>query len=159
MTPKELNVMTCRRAQSLITPFIKDKLNITDTEEFLEHINSCQECREELEVYYILLTAMKQLDEDKQLSDDFGQDLAYKLDTAHEKVLHVKFTYYRKRGILILIVLFLAVFFSMRYAENQNSNKNVTESNYKLRMMYNEERYDRIDEALHRYLRDQQPGW
>lgn len=151
--------MTCMKAQSLITPFINDKLSITETEEFLEHINTCHECREELEVYFILLTAMKQLNEDKQLSDDFSQDLANKLDNAHEKVLHVKFTYYRKRGIFVFIVLVLALFVSMRYANNQNINKNVTESNFRLRMIYNEDRYDKIDNRLKEYIDNNQPDW
>lgn len=150
--------MTCMKAQSLITPFINDKLDIKDMEEFLNHIKTCKECREELEVYYISLTAMKQLDEDKQLSDDFNQDLANKLESAHEKVMHVKFTYYRKKGILIMIVLLVAVFLSM-YANNSNTNNHVTESNFKLRVMFDEERYDRINERLDQYLDEQQQRW
>jgi len=66
-------------AQSLITRFINDELEIVELEEFIKHIESCSECREELEVYYALLTAMKQLDEDKNLSQDFSQELQEKI--------------------------------------------------------------------------------
>ncbi|HPU63531.1 MAG TPA: zf-HC2 domain-containing protein [Mobilitalea sp.] len=71
--------MTCMEAQSLITRFINDELEIVELEEFIKHIESCSECREELEVYYALLTAMKQLDEDKNLSQDFSQELQEKI--------------------------------------------------------------------------------
>ena len=40
------------KAQSLITGFINDELDIGELERFILHIQSCKECREELEVYY-----------------------------------------------------------------------------------------------------------
>ena len=64
--------MTCTETQSLIKAFINDELNINEQEEFIQHIESCPNCREELEVYYAILTAMKQLDEDKNLSGDYS---------------------------------------------------------------------------------------
>ncbi|MDF2538261.1 MAG: hypothetical protein K0S76_1282 [Herbinix sp.] len=123
----------------MITPFINDKLNIKETEEFIDHIHSCHECREELEVYYALLTAMKQLDEDKNLSDDFSMELTAKLDREQEKIIHIKYTYYRKKGVLILIILVIAFFFGLRY-DNNGANENiVVESTYRLRISFHEE--------------------
>ena len=46
--------MDCKRIQSMIIPYIRDELNNEDLELFLDHINSCKECREELEIYYII---------------------------------------------------------------------------------------------------------
>lgn len=46
--------MDCKRIQSMIIPYIRDELNNEELELFLDHINSCKECREELEIYYII---------------------------------------------------------------------------------------------------------
>jgi len=146
--------MTCEKAQSLITPFIHDKLNIKDTEEFIDHIANCPDCREELEVCYVMLTAMKQLDEDRKLSDDYSRDLQEKLERAQEKVVHVKYTYFRKKGILILIIILLAIFISMRYAYMQIENPDI-QSDFKLRYMFQEDRYDIYDKELQQYFNQQ----
>lgn len=149
--------MTCRKAQSLITPFINDKLNLKEAEEFIDHVGSCAECREELEVYYALLTAMKQLDEDKNLSDDYSLELSAKLESVQEKIIHVKFTYYRKKGILILVIVLLAVSLSFRYAYiNQEKEKVVTQSTFQLRTAFSQERFDLLGAELQKYLETQE---
>jgi hypothetical protein len=137
------------KVQSMITPFINDKLNLKETEEFIDHVQSCPDCREELEVYYALLTAMKQLDEDRNLSDDYSLELSAKLEREQEKIIHAKFTYYRKKGILLLIILLIAFCFSIRYTSLRNQEKNiVTESNFKLRIEFNQARFNYYDILL-----------
>jgi len=141
--------MTCMKAQSLITPFINDKLNLKELEEFIDHVLSCPECREELEVYYALLTAMKQLDEDKSLSNDYNMELSSKLERAQDKIIHVKFTYYRKKGVLLLVILLIAGFTSLKYTSiNKEKAKLVTESTYRLRVEFRQERFEYYDTLL-----------
>jgi hypothetical protein len=154
--------MTCSKAQSLITPFINDELDIKVLEEFISHVRTCKECREELEVYYALLTAMKQLDEDKNLSDDFSLELSEKLERAQERVVHVKLAYYRKKGILVLVILFLAIFFSLEhyFLEKEKVNP-VTESEFRLRMTFEEKRFEDIKKELDQRLKERgipEPG-
>jgi len=137
------------KAQSLITPFINDKLNLKELEEFIDHVLSCPECREELEVYYALLTAMKQLDEDKSLSNDYNMELSSKLERAQDKIIHVKFTYYRKKGVLLLVILLIAGFTSLKYTSiNKEKAKLVTESTYRLRVEFRQERFEYYDTLL-----------
>lgn len=145
--------MTCSEAQSRITPFINDQLSLKETEEFIDHIESCPECREELEVYFALLTAMKQLDEDKDLSDDYSVELNAKLEKLQEKIIHMKYTYYRKKGILVFIILFMAFLFSIRATRPER--KMVTESTYSLRVNFHREAYINYEELLKQYLEDQ----
>lgn len=95
--------MTCMEAQSHITEFINDQLDMTKLEEFLSHVNQCSECREELEVYYALLTAMKLLDEDKELSDNFHQELERKLKLSADKIRKTKAMRIRRRIYLMMI--------------------------------------------------------
>lgn len=148
--------MTCMKAQSLITPFINDKLNLKEAEEFIDHVGSCHECREELEVYYALLTAMKQLNEDKNLSDDYSLELAAKLERTQEKIIHVKFTYYRKKGILLLSIILFAFFISFQYSNRIKEKVNiVTQSTFRLRVSFQQERFDSLEFLLQKHLAEQ----
>ena len=70
--------MDCKKAMELMTQFINEQLDADDVQAFLDHIDSCPECREELEVTYSLMTAMKQLDEDTDLSDNYIEELNQK---------------------------------------------------------------------------------
>lgn len=119
--------MTCIEAQSMITPFIQDKLNIEQLEAFLEHVNHCPSCMEELEIYYAVLMAMKQLDDDKELSNNYLDDLKRKLTKSAEKIRHSKLLKIRRRVLLIATILFVGVFSGIqlgeRVAEEVNGNK------------------------------------
>lgn len=148
--------MTCLKAQSLITPFINDKLSLKELEEFLDHIRSCSECREELEVYFTLLTAMKQLNEDRSLSDDFGLELAEKLEQTQEKIIHTKYVFYRKKGFLIIIIMVMTLFFSMQhYLMEQERINPVTESNFILRTSYHQRQYEKMKMIVDQKLEEQ----
>ena len=46
--------MDCREAQSLVTAYIKRQLDEKKTEEFIGHITHCEECYEELEIYFTI---------------------------------------------------------------------------------------------------------
>lgn len=60
--------MTCKEAVQYIMPYINDEMNVHEVEAFLAHIRGCQECYEELEVYYTIYAGLAQLDSD---SDNF----------------------------------------------------------------------------------------
>jgi len=139
----------------MITPFIDNKLKLEELEEFIDHVSSCHECHEELEVYYALLTAMKQLNEDRNLSDDFSLDLKNKIERAQEKILHVKYVYYRKKVILILAMIFMAIFIGLGYASRSiNVDPGVSKSKFKIRNEFKHGNNDWIDYQLELYLND-----
>ena len=58
--------MDCRTAEELVTRYINHTLTLEELEEFLEHLESCSSCYEELETYFIVHEAMLQLDEDEE---------------------------------------------------------------------------------------------
>ena len=97
--------MTCMEAQSLITPFFNNKLDVVTLEKFLEHIETCKECREELSVYFTILTAMKQLDDDKELSEDFEKELECKIKKAQEFIIKKKIIHIRKRFLFAALIV------------------------------------------------------
>ncbi len=65
--------MTCREAESLVIPFIHDELDDDTAEAFLEHIDGCADCREELEIYYTVEAGIRQLDNDIGSSNIKGE--------------------------------------------------------------------------------------
>lgn len=109
--------MNCIDVQGLIMPFINNKLSLEELERFLDHINSCPNCMDELEVYYVLISGMKQLDEERELSTNFHKDLINLLKESEEKVLHRKMLQIRKRVTLIFLITLVAVVSSIRIGE------------------------------------------
>ncbi len=56
--------MTCKEAQGMVIPFVRKQLTDEEAEAFLDHVDSCRDCREELEIYYIVEEGIRQLDSD-----------------------------------------------------------------------------------------------
>ena len=44
--------VTCREAERLVMPYINGSITDGELKEFLKHIETCEECREELEIYF-----------------------------------------------------------------------------------------------------------
>lgn len=99
--------MDCKKVMELMTQFINEQLDAGDVQAFLDHIDSCPECREELEVTYSLMTAMKQLDEDTDLSDNYIEELNQKIETCYLDELKRRRSCTRRRIVLGLVVLLL----------------------------------------------------
>ena len=72
--------MTCKEAENLVIPYIRHELDDdVRMEEFLDHIDSCENCREELEIYYTVEAGIRQLDSDTgiyNIKGDLEEDLA-----------------------------------------------------------------------------------
>ena len=55
--------MTCKDAEKLIPLFLDDDLNNKDLSEFLHHVDTCGECREELTIQFLVQVGMKRLED------------------------------------------------------------------------------------------------
>lgn len=99
--------MDCKRAQELISSFINRQLDTKETEAFLEHMEDCTECREEMEVYYSLMTAMKQLEEGTDLSDNYVAELNRKMEECYLEDLRRKRSCARRRLVLVSLIFLL----------------------------------------------------
>ena len=102
--------MDCREAQALIVPFIEGELTDEQTEAFIQHIENCTDCYDELEVYYIVMVGVKQLDEEEHMLVDFKGDLKKYISNKKEQIArkHSRSTR-RKLGGMVMIVLLLCV--------------------------------------------------
>jgi hypothetical protein len=82
--------MTCLEAQSKIMAFIENKLPDDELKEFIKHVKNCDNCSEELEIYYTLIVGMKELDNEENLSTNFKKELDDKLDEEMTRMTAVK---------------------------------------------------------------------
>ena len=86
-------MMECKEIQKLFIPFIDDKLSVSDLAAFLDHMDTCKECREEYDIYYTVIMGMRYLDERQNISE-------FKLDS--EQKLHSAADYLLKYRILLI---------------------------------------------------------
>ncbi|MFR4440147.1 MAG: anti-sigma factor family protein [Hungatella sp.] len=56
--------MVCKEAESYVMPYIRHQMPEEKLEEFLEHVETCENCREELEIYYTVDVGIRRLDAD-----------------------------------------------------------------------------------------------
>lgn len=71
--------MTCTEAEKMVIPYINDQLSSQELEDFIEHIETCENCHEELEIHYMVDVGLKKLDEVDGTYDIVG-DLKRKLE-------------------------------------------------------------------------------
>ena len=55
--------MICREAERLVMPYINGSITDEELKAFVEHIDHCPDCREELEIYFTVDVGIRQLDE------------------------------------------------------------------------------------------------
>lgn len=107
--------MTCIEAEKMVIPYIEDKLSLSELEEFMEHIKTCENCREELEIYYMVDVGLKKLDEDGGTYDIAG-DLRRKLEDSAgilKRLIVFRITKYAVNT-LMAMALIVSVLLQMR---------------------------------------------
>lgn len=82
-------MLTCKEAEKMVLPFINYQLDESELEAFLNHIRTCDSCKEELEIYYMATFGLRQLDSGTGFYDITGA-LENTLDTAWLKVRTIK---------------------------------------------------------------------
>ena len=104
--------MDCKRAQSMVTPYIQKKLNDKEMEEFLEHISHCGECYEELEIYFTAYYTLERLEEED------GEQVYDVEHALHENLAESRFYIWKRKisriyhmGILALAEIMLLIVF------------------------------------------------
>ena len=84
--------MNCQTAESMVTRYIEHDLSVEELESFLEHVESCPSCYDELETYFIVHAAIRQLDEESQDSTlDFRELLEEDIRKSTHYILKKKF--------------------------------------------------------------------
>lgn len=93
--------MTCKEAEKLIPLFLDDDLDNKDLAEFIEHIDNCPECKEELTIQFLVKTGMQRLEDGNTFN--LKQELLILIKDAKKRLK------FRRNLFLISILLELAV--------------------------------------------------
>ena len=98
--------MDCRQAEKLVVPYIKDELNMDELDDFLEHVEYCDNCMEELEIHYMVDVGLKKLDEDDATYDIVG-DLMRKMDSSVNEIRRFTMFQITRYAVSTLSAMFL----------------------------------------------------
>lgn len=108
--------MNCRTAESMLNSYISHSLSAEEVEEFLDHIESCSSCYDELETYYIVHKAMKHLDDDNDDSEvmDFQHLMEQEVKSSRKYVRRKKLIK-AVRIIIPVVIVGLFLLFGVYY--------------------------------------------
>ena len=77
--------MTCREAERLVMPYINGSITDEELKAFVEHIDHCPDCREELEIYFTVDVGIRQLDDESGTYNIKGA-LETALDVSRQRI-------------------------------------------------------------------------
>ena len=95
--------MKCSEALSMVSPYVRRELSMQDTEDFLNHIEECQSCRDELETYFFVYKAIENLDDETEKDTAMNFKTLLDQDLKHER--HRVMLWRIRRIFLILGIL------------------------------------------------------
>ncbi len=65
-------MLTCKEAEKMVMPYIDNQLSETELEAFVQHVEQCTSCKEELEIYYTVFLGLRQLESGTGMYDVAG---------------------------------------------------------------------------------------
>lgn len=149
---KGKNGMNCLTAQSLIIKYVNDELSGNELESFLNHIDECDDCMEELKIYYILSKGMQQLDDDMVINYNFHQQFEDSLDDARHKIVKTNMNKLKKMIVVNFIIIIFPLIFTYSYNRDKYLKQpifsTVTTSNYDLKHYFFEDKFSGLEDYL-----------
>ena len=100
----QVSELDCRTAESMVNRYIDHTLNVDELEEFLDHVESCPSCYDELETYFIVHEVTQQLDEQEN-----GTVLDFK-DLLTQDIRRARRYIHKKRAMKFGMGLLMIVF-------------------------------------------------
>ena len=105
--------MNCQEAERLVTPYIHGELDEDQLEEFLEHIEGCENCQEELEIYFTVDLGIRQLDSDADNYNIKGE-MEELLDQSRQHVRRTRMFQAARYSVDTLMIMGLTVIIIMQ---------------------------------------------
>ena len=103
--------MNCRTAEGMVNRYISHDLPIDEMEDFLDHIQNCSSCYDELETYFIVHEAMQQLDENSSGSVlDFKDLLEQDIRRSRRYIRKKKLYRFCAGALICSLIIALAAF-------------------------------------------------
>lgn len=113
---KQKEKLQCLKATKMIPAFIADELSHRELEQFMEHIEECESCREELSIQFLVEVGLNSLEAGNTF--DLQQELNLALEEAEKRVQVYRF--FRQSAFILgcvgiaaalLAAIFLALYF------------------------------------------------
>lgn len=76
--------MNCKEAEKKIPSFLQDDLDGSKLEEFVEHVENCPECKEELSIQFLVTEGLERLEEGNNFN--LQEELLMKLEGAEHRI-------------------------------------------------------------------------
>lgn len=97
--------MDCKEFERLIPGFINQELDYNTLKDFRKHINTCDSCKEELVIQFLVTQGMARLEEGSAF--DLQKELDKRMEEADRAItFHNSFMY---AGVLLEILAMLAI--------------------------------------------------
>lgn len=102
--------MKCIEAQKLVKPYLEKELSDKQLEQFLDHVESCEECYDELEIYFFIYETLggAALEDPEAEEYDFKKKLKKDIKNSR-RYLRVRKTYRLFRCAVIVLAELLLI--------------------------------------------------
>lgn len=106
--------MKCKEAEKLIPLFLDDDLENEELREFMEHIEKCEECKEELTIQFLVLEGVARLETGNVF--DLQKELKMRIDDSEHSLKtreNMQWILYALEGLIgvaLIILILLLVF-------------------------------------------------
>lgn len=97
--------MTCKEIEMKIPDFVNRKLEYKDLIRFLEHIETCENCKEELTIQFLITEGMARLEDGSAF--DLQKELNLRMEECRRKIR--RYRYMQCISITMEIVAVLAI--------------------------------------------------
>ncbi len=101
------NVMDCKETQRMISGFLEDELDVHSLEAFLDHIEECNSCREELTIQFLVEVGTKRLEDGTNFN--LSEELDHTMNDAWKRLFTRKRLHKTAFLLQILVIIELAV--------------------------------------------------
>ena len=120
--------MTCLEAQSSIIAYIENRLEKDKQIEFLKHVKNCNDCMEELDIYYTMIEGMHQMDSNLPITRDFRAELEMRIEREFKQDRNKKSFVRSSVFIAVIAVLIFVIagyinFLNILYEDEQKNIK------------------------------------
>ena len=127
-------------------------------EEMLEHLLTCKECNEELEIYYTIINCIKELDGKLETPDNYHVEYNDFIEKTRREIRKYKKNRFRRRiafpGVVGAAVLFTGLSVNMEVHNNareNNESRTFIDNDLSMRFRFNDSHilsdpYSNIDE-------------
>ncbi len=144
--------MDCRTVLKLNDRYLAEGLPDTVLAQYLEHIASCDSCRDNLMTDYSITKAIDQLNHNEDFSTDYSKELNEKLEKSRQYLARKKrIARYKHAIALMLMVLAVPFSLSSTFATAKYHNPECSEESLKIRYYGIPEALDPIRKGIQEY--------